>query len=234
MIGPTDRGPRGRPDGVLLDLLMAVMDSVAVWSAAAGDERRGLAWRDATTARMTAARRYVPYEELAAAAARDADVPSHAVVTLVDAWRSMEPRPDAGVLHGLPTRYAFVTNCSARLAAIAAGRSRLEPSFVLSAEDAGWYKPDRRTYLEACRRLGTSPRAHAIRRGLGLRRGWRRNGGTQDCARRAAWRPATARRPERPSRRLPRRHYRPVRIRQLICNAFVACAGLGSPPGPVL
>ena len=157
MIGPTDRGPRGRPDGVLLDLLMAVMDSVAVWSAAAGDERRGLAWRDATTARMTAARRYVPYEELAAAAARDADVPSHAVVTLVDAWRWMEPRPDAGVLHGLPTRYAFVTNCSARLAAIAAGRSRLEPSFVLSAEDAGWYKPDRRTYLEACRRLGTSP-----------------------------------------------------------------------------
>jgi 2-haloacid dehalogenase len=151
------RAGDGPADGVLLDLLMAVMDSVAVWTAAAGAEGRGLAWRDAATARMTAARRYVPYEELVAAAARDADVPSQAVARLMDAWRWMEPRTDAGALHGLPTRYAFVTNCSARLAASAARRSRLEPSFVLSAEDAGWYKPDRRIYLEACRRLGTRP-----------------------------------------------------------------------------
>ena len=28
---------------------------------------------------------------------------------------------------------------------------------MLSAEDSGWYKPDRRIYLEASRRLGTSP-----------------------------------------------------------------------------
>jgi len=157
MIGSTEQRARGRPEGVLLDLLMAVMDSVAVWTAAAGAKRRGLAWRDATTARMTAARRYVPYEDLVAAAARDTDVPSKAVTALEAAWHAMAPRPDAGDLHDLPTRYAFVTNCSARLAATAAGRSRLEPSFVLSAEDAGWYKPDRRIYLEACRRLGTLP-----------------------------------------------------------------------------
>jgi 2-haloalkanoic acid dehalogenase type II len=147
----------GPVDGVLIDLLMAVMDSLVVWTAAAGGERHGLVWRDATTARMTAARRYVPYEGLVAAAARDTDVAPQAVARLVDAWRWMEPRPDAGALHALPTPYAFVTNCSARLAASAASRSRLEPAFVLSAEDAGWYKPDRRIYLEACRRLGTRP-----------------------------------------------------------------------------
>jgi 2-haloacid dehalogenase len=157
MIGPTDQWPRGRPDGVLLDLLMAVMDSVSVWTAAAGAERQGLAWRDAATARMRSAPRYAPYEELVATAARDAAVPSQAIAALEAAWRWMETRPDAGALHDLPTRYAFVTNCSARLAATAANRSRLEPSFVLSAEDAGWYKPDRRIYLEACRRLGTTP-----------------------------------------------------------------------------
>ena len=156
MIGPTDQGPRGRPT-VLIDLLMAVMDSVAVWTEAAGAELRGLAWRDAATARMTASRRYVPYEELVAAAARDAGVPSPAVAALEAAWQLMEPRPDTGALHDLPARYAFVTNCSARLAGTAAGRSRLEPVFVLSAEDAGWYKPDPKIYLEACRRLDTRP-----------------------------------------------------------------------------
>jgi HAD superfamily hydrolase (TIGR01493 family) len=106
---------------------------------------------------MRAARKYAPYEELVAAAARDAAVPSQAVAALEAAWQWMEPRTDAAALHDLPTRYAFVTNCSARLSATAANRSRLEPAFVLSAEDAGWYKPDRRIYLEACRRLGTRP-----------------------------------------------------------------------------
>ena len=113
MISPTDPWVRWRPDGVLLDLLMAVMDSVAVWTEAADAELRGLAWRDAATARIRAARRYAPYEELVAAAARDADVPSEAFAALDAAWRRMEPRPDAGALDGLPTRYAFVTNCSA-------------------------------------------------------------------------------------------------------------------------
>jgi FMN phosphatase YigB (HAD superfamily) len=29
--------------------------------------------------------------------------------------------------------------------------------FVLSAEEAGWYKPNARVYREACRRLGSPP-----------------------------------------------------------------------------
>jgi 2-haloacid dehalogenase len=157
LIGPFDQSEHRRPSGVLIDLLMAVMDSMSVWVAAAGDERRGRAWRDETTARMTAARGYLPYEDLVAAAARQTHVPSGSVATLFALWGSMEPRPDADAVRDLPARYGFVTNCSARLAQIAAGRSHLEPSFVLSAEEAGWYKPDRRIYLEGCRRLGALP-----------------------------------------------------------------------------
>ena len=71
----------------------------------------------------------------------------------------MAPWPDAGALSGLTLPYAFVTNCSARLAGIAAGRSGLRPAFVLSAEEAGCYKPDARIYTEACRRLRSAPEA---------------------------------------------------------------------------
>lgn len=34
------------PSALLLDLLMAVMNSVETWALAAGDERAGLAWRE--------------------------------------------------------------------------------------------------------------------------------------------------------------------------------------------
>lgn len=142
-------------DGVLLDLLMAVMDSVAIWVAAARDERRGLAWRDATTTSMAATRGYAPYEEIVADAAREHGLPPAAVDALVDGWQSIEPRPDAAAVHRLRLPYAFVTSSSERLATLAASRSGLEPAFVLSAEAAGCYKPDPRIYLEGVRRLGT-------------------------------------------------------------------------------
>ena len=57
----------------------------------------------------------------------------------------------------LDTPFGFLTNCSARLAELAAARSALRPLFVLSAEEAGWYKPDRRAYHAACKRLGIEP-----------------------------------------------------------------------------
>jgi 2-haloalkanoic acid dehalogenase type II len=143
--------------GVLLDLLMAVMDSVGVWSAAAGDRGRGLAWRDAVTARMIAAPLYVPYEGLVRAAAVDLRLPDAAVSDLFDRWPTMSPWPDAAVLTRLNMRYAFVTNCSTALATAAVDRSDLDPAFTLTAEEAGCYKPNARIYQLACLRLGTTP-----------------------------------------------------------------------------
>jgi 2-haloacid dehalogenase len=145
----------GTTRAVLCDLLMGVMNSPEIWSAAAGDRQRGLAWRDAATARMIASEAYVPYERLVADAAAASGLPSTAALELFRRWPEMSPWPDAAALSRARLPYAFVTNCSKDLAGIAAGRSGLSPAFVLSAEEAGCYKPDARIYLEACRRLGT-------------------------------------------------------------------------------
>jgi 2-haloacid dehalogenase len=144
-------------DGVLCDLLMGVMNSMEIWSVAAGDRARGLAWRDAVTARMVTSASYVPYEDLVAQAALEAGLPREAPLELFDRWAAMEEWPDAAALGRLTVPYGFVTNCSAELAHLTASRSGLEPRITLSAEDAGWYKPDARIYREACRRLGSEP-----------------------------------------------------------------------------
>jgi 2-haloacid dehalogenase len=144
---------------VLFDLLMAVMNSPAVWSRAAGDGRLGLAWRDAVTARITASSAYVPYEEIVARAATELGLGREAATKLFEGWRAMNPWPDSAALSRLALPYAFVTNCSKPLARVAAERSQLTPRFVLAAEEAGWYKPDPRIYREACRRLGSPPEA---------------------------------------------------------------------------
>jgi len=143
--------------GVLFDLLMGVMNSLDTWMAAAGDAERGLRWRDAVTARMLAERRYSPYEHLVAEAAAEVGLPPSAPGELFDRWSEMEPWPDAAAVSRLSLPYGFVTNTSTALARIAADRSRLQPRFTLSAEEAGWFKPDPAIYRAACRRIGLDP-----------------------------------------------------------------------------
>ena len=147
---------------MLLDLLMGVMDSPRVWAEAAGSVRAGVAWRAAATARMRAAVRYVPYVEIVARAATDAGVDAGGPARLFQAWPAMRAWPDASAILALTRPYAFVTNCSRDLAAVAARRSGLAPRFVLSAEDAGRFKPAATVYLEACRRIGAEPRRTAF------------------------------------------------------------------------
>ncbi len=144
---------KARPVAVLFDLLMAVMNSLEVWVAAAEDRQCGLAWRDEVTRRMAAAVTYVPYEELVVEVAGDIGLAPRAPAALWDRWSGMEPWPDASTVHGLALPHAFVTNCSMSLATVAAQQSGLLPRFTLSAQEAGWYKPDVRVYREACRRV---------------------------------------------------------------------------------
>ncbi|MGI8704002.1 MAG: HAD-IA family hydrolase, partial [Candidatus Limnocylindrales bacterium] len=114
-------------------------------------------WRDAVTARMAEAASYVSYEGLIVAVAAEIGLPPSAASQLFDLWLDMAPWPDAGALARLGLPYAFVTNSSTELAAIAARRSGLQPAFVLPAEESGWYKPHPAAYREACRRLGSPP-----------------------------------------------------------------------------
>ena len=143
--------------GVLFDLLMGVMNSLETWTATAGDPARGLRWRDEVTARMIAARAYTPYEDLIEDAARAEGLPPDAAARLFQRWSEMEPWPDTAALSSLPLPYAFVTNCSTALAQVAAHRSLLQPRFTMSAEEAGWFKPEPAIYEAACRRIGLDP-----------------------------------------------------------------------------
>lgn len=145
----------GDVQAVMFDLLSAVMNSLEAWSTAAGEPQRGLEWRDAVTRRITAAQSYVPYEEQVVDAAIEVGLPRQAAADLFKQWREMEPWPDSAALSRLALPYAYVTNCSKELAQVAAERSGLAPRFVLSAEEAGCYKPDRRIYRKACKRLGS-------------------------------------------------------------------------------
>ena len=141
------------PRAVLLDLLMATMDSIATWAVAAGSRDRGLAWRDAVTARMIDAGRYVDYDRLVEEAATDLGLPLDAPAALREVWSAMRPWADAPSLERIRVPYAFVTNCSAELAAVAVRQSGLRPAFTLSAEEAGWFKPRREVYARAIRRF---------------------------------------------------------------------------------
>ena len=142
---------------VLLDLLMATMDSMSVWAVAAGDRNLGLRWRDAVTERMIARGEYAPYEELVLDAAAALHLPAAVGQDLRAAWKQIRAWPDATALEGTRPPYGFVTNCSTGLAAIAVERSGLRPAFTLSAEEAGWYKPRSEIYRLACDRFGAKP-----------------------------------------------------------------------------
>lgn len=142
---------------VLVDLLMATMDSISTWSVAAGDRERGLAWRDAVTDRMLRSGRYRPYGDLVEEAAAELDLGDAAPDRLGEAWLNMRPWPDAEALRSSSVPYAFVTNCSSRLASLAVDRSGLDPAFTLSAEEAGYYKPRLEIYHLACTRIGVHP-----------------------------------------------------------------------------
>lgn len=155
---PDDGSNRsGSPRAILVDLLMATMDSISTWSAAAGGRERGLAWRDAVTRRMIEAGRYEPYDDLVIAAAAQLRLQPDAPERLRRAWTVMRRWPDAGALESIDAPYAFVTNTSRELALAAVERSGLRPAFTLSAEEAGWYKPHPEIYRRACERLGTDP-----------------------------------------------------------------------------
>lgn len=159
--------PARRVDAVLFDLLSAVMNSRRIWTEAAGDLQAGQEWRDAVTRRLTEAPAYVPYEAEVVAATADVGLPSSAATELFERWHEMEPWPDSAALSRLTLPYAFVTNCSQALAQVAARRSQLSPEFVLSAEEAGWYKPDARIYREACARVRCPPESTLFVAGSG-------------------------------------------------------------------
>ena len=158
------------PRAVLFDLLTALLDSWTVWNAAAGSEPQGRAWRAAYLHLTYGCGAYVAYEDLVRHAARATHLPDSAADTLERLWPELPVWGGAqAALNALAgrTRLAVVTNCSARLGAIAAARLATRWDCVVTAEQAGFYKPDPRPYRLALATLGVAPQEAAFVAGSG-------------------------------------------------------------------
>lgn len=145
------------PKAVLFDLLTALLDSWSVWNAAAGSENAGRTWR-AEYLRLTyGCGAYVPYESLVRRAAESTGLSIAAADRLEAAWETLPVWNGVNeVLAELSgkTKLAVVTNCSKRLGLIAAQRLYVHWDCVVTAEEAGYYKPDIRPYQKALIDMG--------------------------------------------------------------------------------
>jgi 2-haloalkanoic acid dehalogenase type II len=128
------------------DLLTALLNTWALWADVAGSAAAGMRWH-AASQELLRGRDYTPFPDIVRAAARAADVSQEQAAELLARWGDFDPWPDVppvlASLGGLTT--FIVTNCSKDLglrAARRAGRFDL----VVTAEEAGAFKPDPRPY----------------------------------------------------------------------------------------
>jgi 2-haloalkanoic acid dehalogenase type II len=149
-----------RYEAVLFDLLSALIDSWSLFNAIAGGEKQGGIWRKAFLRRAYATGAYVGYESLLRDSARDVGMTESAGAEVVRRWSELQPWPEAAAVLGelsKTVRIGTVTNCSEVLGAAAAARVGVPFSVLVTAERAGFYKPDPRTYRLAIAEIGAPP-----------------------------------------------------------------------------
>ena len=151
--------PSHYPKAVLFDLLTALLDSWSLWNRAAGSSEAGRAWRAAYLRLTYGCGAYVQYEARVREAAKQVGLPAAAADTLEAHW--IELAPWSGAVDALEQlrphcRLAVVTNCSERLGHLAASILPVSWDVIVTAERAGFYKPDRRPYDLALAELGVA------------------------------------------------------------------------------
>lgn len=156
---------------VLFDLLTGLLDSWSVWNRVAGSEASGRRWRAAYLELTYGCGAYRPYEALVAEGARKTGLPENLALDLETQWASIEPWPEAaGILRELREshRFGVVTNCSERLGRAAASRVGVRFDVVVTAERAGFYKPDPAPYRLALSELDLQAREVVFVAGSGF------------------------------------------------------------------
>ena len=163
-----------KPKAIIFDLLTALLDSWSLWdqaaaaagsSASPGVSRPGHAWRAQYLELTYGCGAYRPYEDLVAEAAiQTPGLASTAPATLVASWDRLAPWPEVAELltklRDRGYRLAVLTNCSHALGQRAAERcaARASLSFafdaVVTAEEAGFYKPHPAAYAKVLEVLG--------------------------------------------------------------------------------
>lgn len=149
--------PSATRDAVLFDLLTALLDSWSVWDRVAGSRDAGRRWRAAYLELTYGCGAYRPYERLVREAAVATGLPAAHADALDAAWSELQPWDDAReVLAQLAPhrRLGVVTNCSERLGRRAVAAVGVPFDVVVTAERAGFYKPDPTPYRLAVDELG--------------------------------------------------------------------------------
>ncbi len=144
---------------VLFDLLTALLDSWSLWNQVAGDPETGGRWRQEYLRLTYATGDYQPYEGLVAHAARTQGLDPALADHLTDRWEELEPWPEAPTVLAELTgavKLGVVTNCSQKLGTRAAARLRVPFDVVVTAEQAGAYKPRPEPYRLALEQLGVA------------------------------------------------------------------------------
>ena len=151
---------RPRCDAVLFDLLTALLDSWTLWNRVAGSEESGGRWRAAYLRRTYQTGRYRPYDALVAQAAEEVGLPPALASCLATRYHELKPWPEVqtvlNALQGERVRLGVVTNCSEELGATAVSCTGISFDVVVTAERAGYYKPDPRPYKKALAELGVA------------------------------------------------------------------------------
>jgi 2-haloalkanoic acid dehalogenase type II len=148
-------------DAVLFDLLTALLDSWTLWNSVAGGEAAGRRWRAEYLKITYAAGAYRPYEDLVATAAHNVGLSRDLARELGARYAELRPWP--GVrdaldrLHGRGVPLGVVTNCSEQLGKIAADCVGVPFAVLVTAERAGYYKPEPQPYRLALSELRVEP-----------------------------------------------------------------------------
>ncbi len=149
-----------QPKIILFDLLTALMDSWTIWEEAAEDREKGLKWRYAYLKITYGCGAYRPYETLVREAAVAAGYDPSLGDALEKRWCTLRGWPEATeILKTLKNHYRLgvVTNCSERLGRQAAAQMGVDFDVVVTAAQAGFYKPDPRPYAMALKEAGVTP-----------------------------------------------------------------------------
>jgi 2-haloacid dehalogenase len=139
-----------RFDAILFDLLTALLDSWTLWNAVAGSAEQGRKWRAAYLRRTYETGAYRPYETLVGEAAAEVGLSPMLASHLGARYDELEPWPEAREVLSALRRgglaLGVVTNCSEGLGMRAVACTGVEFDVVVTAERAGYYKPDPRPY----------------------------------------------------------------------------------------
>ncbi len=145
---------------IMFDLFTALLNSWSLWNEVAGNEGLGLAWRNRYLQLTYGADSYRCYEGIIAEAARDVGMPPDCAAELIQRWSELKPWPETRevlVALGQKLPLAVATNASRALADTAVAALGVSIPVVVTAEEAGYYKPHPSPYQLALERLQCEP-----------------------------------------------------------------------------